>query len=185
MQLFNLKFPANASFLVGFLVDVSTFDIIPIEFVWYFLELPDRGSYNLNFASSGYEYVHAVENMGTSLLLIQVYILSVLICGFLFLFRNKNHVVEKYYVKSKNHLFWGAALRFLFEAYLELVLSIGIGIATMSWEDESFATMYNNVFTIIFAVIALLMPFYTSIFHGCHIDKMDEDNFSEKFGALY
>ena len=70
MQLFNAKFPANASFLIGFLVDVSTFDILPIEFVWYFLELPDRGSYNFNFASSGYEYVHVVENMGTSLLLI-------------------------------------------------------------------------------------------------------------------
>ena len=36
-----------------------------------------------------------------------------------------------------------------------------------------------------FAVIALLMPFYTSIFHGWNMDKMDDENFSEKFGALY
>ena len=36
-----------------------------------------------------------------------------------------------------------------------------------------------------FAVIALLMPFYTSIFHGWNIDKMDDANFSQKFGALY
>ena len=185
MTLFNLKFPANASFLVGFLVDVSTFDLIPIEFVWYFLELPDRGSYNLNFASSGYEYVHAVENLGTSLMVIQVYFLSVLICGALHLFRNKSRQVEKYYVKSKNYLFWGAALRFIFEAYLELILSIGIGIAMMSWDFDNFATVYNNVFTILFAVIALLMPFYTSIFHGWNVDKMDDEEFSEKFGALY
>ena len=58
-----------------------------------------------------------------------------MICGVLFLFRNKHPIVVKYYVKSKNHLFWGAALRFIFEAYLELILSIGIGIAAMSWED--------------------------------------------------
>ena len=76
-------------------------------------------------------------------------------------------------------------MRFIFEAYLELILSIGIGIASMSWEQESFATIYNNVFTIVFAAIALLMPFYTSIFHGWNIDKMDDEKFSEKFGALY
>ena len=76
MQLFNLKFPANASFLNGFLVEVACFDLIPTEVIWNFLELPDRGSYSVNFASSGYEFVHAVENLGTAVLLIMVYLLS-------------------------------------------------------------------------------------------------------------
>ena len=70
MQLFNIKFPANAGFLVTFLVEVSTFDLLPVEAIWYFLELPDRGSYNLNFASAGYEYIHVTENLGTSTMLV-------------------------------------------------------------------------------------------------------------------
>ena len=32
--------------------------MLPIEVTWYFLELPDRGSYSLNFASSGYDYLN-------------------------------------------------------------------------------------------------------------------------------
>ena len=49
MQIFNLKFPANASFLLRFLVDVATFDLIPISAIWYFFDLPETGSYSLNF----------------------------------------------------------------------------------------------------------------------------------------
>ena len=54
MQLFNLKFPANASFLVRFLVNVATFDLIPIEVLWYFFDFPEififeTGSFSLNF----------------------------------------------------------------------------------------------------------------------------------------
>lgn len=75
MSVFNLKFPANAQFFVRFLVDVSTWDIIPVEAIWYFFELPDRGSYRLSFQSSGYEFMHAMENLTTNFTLIQVYII--------------------------------------------------------------------------------------------------------------
>ena len=41
MQLFNLKFPANASFLLNFLVTVATFDVMPIETIWFFFDFPE------------------------------------------------------------------------------------------------------------------------------------------------
>ena len=49
MQLFNLKFPANAGFLLNFLVTVATFDLLPIEVVWYFFDFPETGSFSLSF----------------------------------------------------------------------------------------------------------------------------------------
>ena len=70
MQLFNLKFPANAGFLLNFLVDVATFDIMPIEGIWLFFDLPEKGAFSLSFASSGYEYTYLVENMGTCFFLV-------------------------------------------------------------------------------------------------------------------
>ena len=36
MQLFNLKFPANAGFFLNFLVNIATFDVMPIEVIWFF-----------------------------------------------------------------------------------------------------------------------------------------------------
>ena len=70
MQLFNLKFPANAGFLLSFLVTVATFDFMPIEAIWFFFDFPESGSFSLEFASSGYEYVNLVENMGTCFFLV-------------------------------------------------------------------------------------------------------------------
>lgn len=49
MQLFNLKFPANAGFLVKFLVTVATFDLLPIEVIWFFFDFPETGSFSLSF----------------------------------------------------------------------------------------------------------------------------------------
>ena len=74
MQLFNLKFPANASFLLNFLVTVATFDLLPIEVIWFFFDFPETGSFSLSFQSSGYEYINLIENMGTCFILVQVYL---------------------------------------------------------------------------------------------------------------
>ena len=74
MQLFNLKFPANAGFLLNFLVNVATFDVLPIEAIWFFFDFPELGAYNPNFGDSGYDYIFLIENMGTCFFLVQVYL---------------------------------------------------------------------------------------------------------------
>ena len=85
MQLFNLKFPANASFFLEFIINVATFDVLPIEAIWFFFDLPERGAYSLSFQSSGYEFTYLVENMGTCFFIVQVYIMSCIIALVLFL----------------------------------------------------------------------------------------------------
>ena len=89
------------------------------------------------------------------------------------------------YLKLKKHLFWGVAIRFLFEAYLEMTLIVFIGIAKMDWVEGDFAITYNNVFTIGLAFPLSIMPLFTSVFYGWNIDNIDEDEFAEKFGTLY
>jgi len=185
MQLFNVKFPANAGFLVSYLVEVSTFDMLPVEAIWYFLELPDRGAYNVNFASSGYEYLHATENLGTSTMLVQVYIISCMMCFVLMLCRKRHAKIEKLYLKFSNFLFWGAALRFIFEGYLGTALCVCIGLTKMEWEEGNFGVEYNNYFTFGLAIALLIMPFYTSLFYGWKINELDDEEFTEKFGTLY
>ena len=175
MMLFNIKFPANAGFLVTFLVEVSTFDMLPIEAIWYFLELPDRGSYNLSFASSGYEYLHVTENLGTATMLVQVYIISCLLCLGLMVLKDKHVLINEWYLKSRNFLFWGAALRFIFEAYLETSLCVCIGLKTMEWQDGNFAVTYNNCFTYGMAILLFIMPFYTSAFYGWKINELNDE----------
>ena len=65
LPLFNLKFPANASYMLNFSIHVATFDFLPIESIWWIFDFPEKGAFNLSFYSSGYEYVNLIENMGT------------------------------------------------------------------------------------------------------------------------
>ena len=65
MGLFNLKFPSNANFLLDFMVNIATFDFLPIEAIWFFFDFPETGAFSLSFASSGYEFINLVENMGS------------------------------------------------------------------------------------------------------------------------
>ena len=46
LQMFSLKFPANAGFLLNFLVTVATFDVLPIEAIWLFFDFPEMGAFN-------------------------------------------------------------------------------------------------------------------------------------------
>ena len=85
MQLFNLKFPANASFLLNFLVNVATFDLVPIEAIWFFFDFPEQGAFSLSFQTSGYEYIYLIENMGNCFFLVQIYITACILTLILWL----------------------------------------------------------------------------------------------------
>ena len=85
----------------------------------------------------------------------------------------------------KKQLFWNTALRFIFEAYLELVICVTIGLLNIDWDPNNFSVQYCSIFTIIFAFAVLFMPMFASIFYYCRIDSVEESVFKEKYGTLY
>ena len=187
LKLFDLKFPANAGFLQNFLVNVATFDILPIEAIWWLFDFPELGAYNPSFGDSGYEYIFLIENMGTCFFMVQLYLsgcLITLLLGILIKVCsiNKAKTTQK---KMKDRLFWGTAIRFIFESYLELVICVTIGLKNIAWSQENFSISYCTVFTVVFAAIVLIMPLFTSIFYYCKIDKVDDDQFTKNYGTLY
>ena len=79
LQLLNLKFPANSAFMLNFLVNIANFDVLPVETIWFFFDLPEEGSHSLNFQNSGYEFKSLIENMGTQFFFVQGYLFIVLL----------------------------------------------------------------------------------------------------------
>ena len=97
----------------------------------------------------------------------------------------KIYKLNNLYEKLKQQLFWSTALRFIFEAYLELVLCVTIALLNFNWDSDNFSTQYSAVFTVIFAVAVLIMPLFSSIFYYCKIDSVEEHVFRKKYGTLY
>lgn len=88
--------------------------------------------------------------------------------------------------KVSGFIFWGAALRFLFQGYLELCLSIFIGWYSINWSrDASFQTIYSNIFTITFTVILLILPIWITVFFCYNQKKLNEPSYRRKYGTLY
>ena len=75
-------------------------------------------------------------------------------------------------------MFWGAALRFIFEAYLEIGLAVVIGLVSMQWGGNSPAVYYNNIFTFGLLAACIAMPVYILGFYGWNLDKMDDEEFA-------
>ena len=83
-------------------------------------------------------------------------------------------------------LYFGALLRFLFEGYLEIAVSVTIGLISMEWTlDEGFGVLYCNVFTLVMASILVFLPLYIWFFYRRNLDIMDETGFQERYGSLY
>ena len=75
LPLFSSKFPANAGFLLVFLIDIATFDMLPEEVIDFFFDFPDKDPYNEAFEATRYESMYAVENLGICFMLINFYLL--------------------------------------------------------------------------------------------------------------
>ena len=178
LPLFSLKFPSNAGFLLSFLISVATFDIMPIEGIWFFFDLPERGSHNSSFQASGYEFKYIVENMGTCFFMTQIYFLLcivALICYFI-LRCTKGCLIEyvsSVHAKLKEILFWPVALRFVYESYLELVICVAIALLNLEWNSENFSIGYTTIFTIFMGLVIIALPCFTGIFYYCHLSKVE------------
>ena len=97
MPLFQLNVPANANLFLEFLIEVATFDPLPVEAIWAILEFPSREPYNDSFDSAGYNYSYAIENLGTAFVIIHVILLLVLICVVIRLLKCTKAIASKTY----------------------------------------------------------------------------------------
>ena len=187
MQLLNLRFPANAGFMLNFLVTVATFDPIPVETIWFFFDFPEDGSHSLSFQSSGYEYKNLIENMGCSFFLVQIYLIQCLLVLIIYLLIRYAKVSKliKLHRNMKESLFWSVPLRFFFEAYLEMVICVAIGMLNLQWDNKNFSIQYNAIFTIVFVILVILMPLFTLVFYYYKIDSVEDEEFKTKYGTLY
>ena len=85
----------------------------------------------------------------------------------------KNSRLRNIREKIGKFTFWRAALRFLFQGYLELCLSVFIGWHQMDWQELTASVLYSNLFTIAFTFLLLALPIWLILFFCCYArDKL-------------
>lgn len=68
-------------------------------------------------------------------------------------------------------------MRLIFEGYLELCLSIFVGLTDLEWKEDDYSVTYKNVFTIGFTVILIALPIFIAGFYSWKVDRLEDEDF--------
>ena len=68
-------------------------------------------------------------------------------------------------------LFWGYFLRLILETYMEILIAVLLNIKTILWKEPTWATIYANLFAILWLAILILVPIITLIFYLFSVDR--------------
>lgn len=68
LPLFNLAAPANTAIFFGFLMQIASFDLLPVEHIYDFWIEDKPDSLNSNFEAEGYETTYIIYNMGSMII---------------------------------------------------------------------------------------------------------------------
>ena len=75
-------------------------------------------------------------------------------------------------------------MRFLFEGYFELTISVAIGLLSIQ-KSRSFSILYCNCFTVAVGIALGLLPLYILFYYFARVDSLDDPPFKARFGSLY
>ena len=171
------------------MIEVATFDPLPVEAIWFVFDFPARDPFSDAFDSAGYNYQFAFENFGTATVMLHLYLIGMILCLIVLgsgLDCAQSIRQHTRFIKLKNGLFFGSTLRFLFEGYLEIVASVCIGIITIQWgTDLGWSILYCNCFTILIGIVLMLLPLYIICLYRAKINKLDDEEFKSRYGRLY
>ena len=170
MPLTRVKTPANADYVLDYLIEVATFDPLPVEAIWAILAFPERDPYNEAFDSAGYNYIYSVENLGTAFIMIHIYVFITIFSSLAYYFGCTRVTGSKIFRKVVDQLFFGPMLRFVFEGYLEISISICISLLYLNWSsEEGIAVLYCNIFTTILAAVLVGLPIYICFYYSINM----------------
>jgi len=89
MPLLNINFPTNAVTFYNFIIDVSSFDIIPTDWIRSKLFNFTETENDSQFSSMGYQSPNIVENLGSMLVYLLLIVLTIIFVFAIRYFKDK------------------------------------------------------------------------------------------------
>jgi hypothetical protein len=186
--------------VVGQIISVATFDIpfIEMDTLNYIHEnaftvgedpvtLEEPHNYVVeNFDELGYGSPYLSANMGSMFV---YYVITLFALLFIFVGwatrRCGNSFVIRQHEKLKKIFLWNFCIRLIFEASLELSFCIGLNWKYGVWGAGNWADDFCSINTMMIAVLLLIMPFGIYCFYTKKFEHLADEEFEEKYGAVY
>ena len=141
MQTFDSIFPANAYFMLGKLIFIANFEVIPNNYADHFFKFKDTEPLSDRFMLSSYESMNPLQNASTDVLTIQILALVLLVCLVTYAFVHTHVLCKRTLIFLSGRLFWTFPLRYFFEGYLEFCITFFIGLEALEISLDSIARL--------------------------------------------
>ena len=79
LPMLSISVPGNATLYLRHMMDVATFEVLPVEATWAFFNLPPQEPHSEALSRAGYTHQYLFENSRTGTLLIHLFIIMALV----------------------------------------------------------------------------------------------------------
>ena len=139
---------------------------------------------------------HTVSNARTIFVMAHLYVACCFVWALIHLLKDKltcqarwvqkcSKCLNTVYPTMAKILFYGFLIRLIFESYIRLCLAVFVSLADISWEGDSQALLYDNVFTVFMTALVIGLPLLVGSFYVCHYKSMTDPEFKTQFGDVY
>jgi hypothetical protein len=139
-----------------------------------------------SFNELGYESAYMSSNMGSMYVYYTItqFALILIFIGWI-TGRCGSSCVAKRHDKLKKTFLWNFCIRLIFEASLELSFCIGLTWKYGQWNQGNWADDYCTINAMVIAVLLAASPFGIYCFYTRKFGQLREEEFEEKYGAVY
>ena len=174
-----LKYPANASIVNEFIINLVFFELIPTgwidELVYY---APEEEPYNVNMQMFEIASLLLVANAGTSMWTVFFYLAMLATFGMFYRILCCRR-------RLANKLFWNPLIRLVAEMFLEMMMLSALNLHTVDWDSPFAFVKYSNTFSIFMIMALLISPLVLNYVLWKKRAEWSTDNFNDKHGALF
>ena len=119
MSMFSLAIPTNVSIFVGFVNQITSFDIIDTSpYLNKMLDLNETEPYNSNFDQAGYGSLFFLNNMGSLILAFVFYVICLLLLRCINPFIEKSERLESFSHSLKKSLLYESIIATIVQSYM-------------------------------------------------------------------
>ena len=126
---------------------------------------------------SKYSSMYPVMNLGTLFVILNFY--AIFLIGFAgcSCFKDDNKMAAKLHSIFSKILFWNAIIRLIFEGYLEIGISVLIGVSDIEWSgpNNNSSVLYSNLFTVALLLAFLALPLFFITYYVYNASKFYDD----------
>ena len=187
MPLFKIEMPANAEMFFTGMMQIAAFDVYEFGDIIHELMMIDpTDPINENYEKLGFQSQYFLVNMGTILVFVLTYILSLIVSPIISLFsygRCSCKWMKKITKRLNNKIFWGSLIVLMNESYMIVIVCVLINIRVLSMDSAGLKVM--SILCVFFLFLTVILPsiFLMTLYKD--FKNLESKAMQRKYGVLY